>query len=100
MPTELPGDGEVFSIAAKERHEAAAEPNGEVNQHLGSFAETKIAAPASHVRSQILYRLLDTNALGSSSDFSDSSLEPVQGLRCDDSLDVWASCKAETEKLP
>jgi len=29
-----------------------------------------------------------------------SSLEPIQSLRCNDSLDVWASCKAETEKLP
>src|SRR5262252_4182939 len=37
--------------------------------------------------------------LGSSCDFPDPSLESVQGLRCDDALDLWARCKAESEKL-
>jgi hypothetical protein len=52
------------------------------------------------LRGQLLYRLLDTNALGPSRDFSDSSFESDQSLRRNDALDLWASCKAETEKLP
>jgi len=52
---------------------------GEINQHLGGFAEAEVAAPAPHVSSQLFYRRLDTNALGPSSDFPDSSLEPLSG---------------------
>ena len=76
------------------------DPTGEIDQHLGGFAEAEIAAPASHIGGQLLYRPLDTNAFGSSRDLSDSSLEPIQGLRCNHSLDLWASGKAESEKLP
>ena len=82
-------DGGVFSTAAKERREAVAGPNGTLIQHNGSFAEAKIAAPATptHIRCQFLYRRLDANSLGPSRDFTDSSLEPIQSLRCRDSRD-------------
>src|SRR6202030_1555796 len=100
VPTERPGDGVCFPLPPQSGPKPQPDPTGERDQHLGGFAEAEIAAPASHIGGQFLYRLLDTDALGPSRDLSDSSLEPIQGLRCNDSLDLQASCEAESEKLP
>ena len=61
--------------------ESQPNPAGKVNQHFRRFAESEIAAPARHVRSQLLHRRFHADALGPSRDLPDSPLESIQSLR-------------------
>src|ERR1022692_4251493 len=89
-----------LSLPPQSRPESQPDPAGQANQHFRCFAESEIAAPAPHIRSQFLHRRLHADAFCPSRDLPDSSLKPIQGLWRNDALDLWASRKAEPEKLP
>src|SRR5207244_12216478 len=72
----------------------------ESDQYLGRFAEAEIAAPASHVRGQLVHCRLDAHAVGPSRDLPDSSLEPFQRFRRNRAPDVRTGRKAEPKELP
>src|SRR6516162_7998961 len=81
---------------------AQSQPNpaGESDQHFGRFAEAVIAAPAPHVRGQLVHCRLDTDALGPARGLPDSPLEPVQRFRRNRALDLRTVREAEPEELP
>src|SRR5271155_3464299 len=89
-----------FPLAPEGSPQSQADPASESNQFLGRFAEAEIAAPATHIRGQLLHCRLDADALGPSRDVPDSLPEPVQRFRRDRALDVRPSRKAEPEELP
>lgn len=78
VPTEVPGDGVVFSTAATEPRGVAIEPSGLTNQHLGRFAESEIASPTPHIRGKFLHRRLYPDAFRPARDIPDSLFEPIQ----------------------
>src|ERR1700682_6516925 len=89
-----------FPLAPQSGPQPQSDPASESDQHLGRFAEAEIAAPATHVLSQLFHCRLDADALGPSRGLSDSLLEPLQPFRRDRALDVWTSREAEPEELP
>src|ERR1700682_870374 len=84
----------------RQRGGSQSDPASESDQHLGRFAEAEIAAPATHILSQLFHCRLYADALGPSCGLSDSLLEPLQRFRRDRALDVWTSREAEPEELP
>src|SRR4029077_7123942 len=68
--------------------------------HLRRFAESEIAAPTPHIRSQFLHRRLHADTLGPARDLPDSLLEPIQSFRRNDALDLRTDRKAESKKFP
>src|SRR5207302_4282419 len=94
------GGDVVFSTDATERPAIATGPASESHQHLGRFAEAKIAAPAPHIRGQLFHCRLHADALGPARDVPDSLFEPFQRFRRDHALDIRTSRKAESEELP
>src|SRR6266481_6903301 len=89
-----------FPLAPKSGPQSQPDPASESDQHLGRFAEAEIAAPATHILSQLFHCRLYADALGPSCGLSDSLLEPLQRFRRDRALDVWTSREAEPEELP
>src|ERR1017187_1370588 len=89
-----------LSLPPQSRPESQPDPAGQANQHFRCFAESEIAAPAPHVRSQFLHRRLHADTFCPSRDLPDSPPKPIQGLRCNNPPDLRTSSKAEPEKLP
>src|SRR6266705_17670 len=88
-----------FPLAPEGGAQSQADPASESDQHLGCFAEAEIAAPAPHIRGQLLHCRLDADALGPSRDLPDSLLEPFQRFRRDRAPGVWTGRKAEPKEL-
>ena len=88
-----------FPLTPQRGPQSQPDPASESDQHLGRFAEAKIVAPAPHIRSQLLYRRLHTDALGPARDLSDAVLKAVQGLGRDDALDLRTDLEAEPVSL-
>src|ERR1022692_3429803 len=89
-----------LSLPPQSRPESHPDPAVKANQHFRCFAESEIAAPAPHVRSQFLHRRLHADTFCPSRDLPDSPPKPIQGLRCNNPPDLRTSSKAEPEKLP
>src|SRR5215469_777059 len=87
-----------FPLPPKSGPESQPDPAGEGYQHLRRLAEAEIAAPA--IRGQLFHCRLDADTLGPSRDLPDSLLEPLQGFRRDDALDLRTSRDAEPKELP
>src|SRR5258707_2805798 len=88
-----------FPLAPEGSPQSQADPASESNQHLGRLAKAEIAAPAPHIRGQLLHCRLDADALGPSRDLPDSLLEPFQRFRRDRAPGVWTGRKAEPKEL-
>src|SRR5271157_1267358 len=89
-----------FPLPPHSGSQSEPDPAGQLNQHIGRFAEAEIAAPTSHIRSQLRYRRFQADAFRPTCDFPDAVLKPLQSLRRNGALDLWTVCKAEPEKLP
>src|SRR6202521_2899767 len=108
--TQLPQDSQCdecrsptpwcFPLAPEGGPQSQADPASESDQFLGRFAKAEIAAPAPHIRGQLLHCRLDADALGPSRDLPDSLFEPLQRFRRNRALDLRTSRKAEPEELP
>ena len=64
----------VFHWRQRAARSRKPDPASESDQHLGRFAKAEIAAPAPHIRGQIVHCRLDADALGPSRDVPDSRL--------------------------
>src|SRR6202171_6058226 len=84
----------------RQRGGSQSDPASESDQHLGRFAEAEIAAPATHILSQLFHCRLDADALGPSRSVPDSLLEPFQRFRRNRARDDPTSRKAETDEHP
>src|SRR5713226_3057949 len=82
-----PATANGFPLPPQSTTQSAPHPTGRGNQCLRRFAESEIAAPAPHIRSQFLHRRLHADAFGPSRNLPDSLLEPIHGLRRYDTLD-------------
>src|SRR5262249_22779995 len=69
-------------------------------QQLWRLAESEVAAPTPHVRSQCCHRRLQAHALGLPCDFPNPLLEPLDSFRRDSTPDCRTLGKGESEKLP
>ena len=94
-----PATARGFPLPPQSRSQSQADPTGEIDQHFWRLAEAEIVAPAPHIRSQLLYRRLHTDALGPARDLSDAVLKAVQGLGRDDALDLRTDLEAEPVSL-
>src|SRR5262249_6892369 len=89
-----------FPLPPQSRSKSQTDPASEGDQHFWRFAESEIASPTPHVRSQFCYRRIDADALCPSSDLSYSMFEAIQSFRRNDALNFRTVAKTESEKLP
>src|SRR6185437_1379585 len=75
------------------------DPAGQLNQHIGRFAEAEIAAPTSQVRGYLRYRRLQADAFRPTCNLPDAMLKPFQSFGRNRALDLRTVGKAESEKL-
>src|SRR5688572_10432789 len=75
-------------------------PAGELLQHAGRFAESEVAIPAPHERSQLGHDRFQTCASGLLSDLHNPFLEPLESFRRNPSPNIRPVREAESEKLP
>jgi hypothetical protein len=94
-----PAPTRCFPLPPQSSTKPQPDPAREVSQHHRRFAEAEVAAPAPHIRNQLLQRRCYADALCSSRDLSDSLLKPMQGLWRDGAPDLWTSGEAKPEKL-
>src|SRR5262249_1180145 len=89
-----------FPLPPQSRSKSQPDPASEVDQHFRRLAESEIASPTPHVRSQFRYRLIDADALCPACDLSYSMFEAIQSFWRNDAFDLWTVAKTEAEKLP
>ena len=87
-------------LLAGSRAYTTPDPLIETVQHGRGLAEPKIPLPALKVAAQIANHFLETDASGSTSENSDSCLEPEHCFGRDSTLRHCSVRKAEPEELP
>jgi hypothetical protein len=97
---DLSGGLEAGAIALGEVAEGGRVFAGEEGGFASESVNPKIAAPAPHIRSQLLHRRFHADPFGPSRDFSDSLLKRIQGLGRHNALSLRAGSKAEPQKFP
>src|SRR5206468_10118800 len=79
---------------------AQPNPASQLNQQVRRFAESEIATPAPHIRSQSRYRRLQAHAFGLPRDFPNPFLKPLDSLRRNPAPNHGTVGETESEKLP
>src|SRR2546428_589748 len=79
---------------------ATSNPARKVHQQIGRFAESEIATPAPHIRSELRHRRLQAHAFGLSGDFPNPFLKPLHSLRRNSAPNLGTVGETESEKLP
>src|SRR5580700_11757837 len=95
-----PAGLEAGAIALGEVAEGGRVFAGEEGGFASESVNPKIAAPAPHIRSQLLHRRFHADPFGPSRDFSASLLKRIQGLGRHNALNLRAGSKAEPQKFP
>ena len=88
-----------FPLPPKRTSQSASHPTAQGPQHFRRLTEPEIVSPTPHIRSQRFYRGLDADALGLSCNLPDSLLKPLQSLRRDNALHLWADHEAEPQEF-
>src|SRR5436190_8882129 len=89
-----------FPLLPQSCTQSQPDPTGQVNQHLGRFTETEMAAPAPEIGSQFRDCRFHADAFGPSRGSPDSVLKPLQSFRRNRALNLWTGAKAKSEELP
>ena len=88
-----------FPLPPQSCTQAQPDPTSQINQHIGRFTETEIAAPAPEIGSQFRDCRFHADAFGPSRGFPDSVLKPLQSFRRNHALNLWTGTKAKSEEL-
>src|SRR6266487_4675410 len=89
-----------FPLPPQRRPKAQPNPASQIDQHVRRFAESEIATPAPHIRSELRHRRLQAHAFGLPCDFPNPFLKPLHSLRRNPSPNHGTVGETESEKLP
>src|SRR5215471_15226344 len=76
-------------LPPQRRPKTQTNPTSQLNQQVRRFAESEIAAPTPHIRSQSCHRRLQAHALGPPCDFPNPFLKPPDSLRRNPAPNLW-----------
>ncbi len=89
-----------FPLPPQRSPKAQPNPASQIDQHVRRFAESEIATPAPHIRSELRHRRLQAHAFGLPCDFPNPFLKPLHSLRRNPSPNHGTVGETESEKLP
>src|SRR5439155_5280023 len=89
-----------FPLPPQRSPKAQPNPASQIDQHVRRFAESEIATPTPHIRSQSRHRRLQAHAFGLPCDFPNPFLKPLDGLRRNPPPNHGTVAETESEKLP
>src|SRR5437870_11327253 len=89
-----------FPLPPQRSPKAQPNPASQIDQQVRRFAESEVATPAPHIRSQLRYRRLQADTFGLPCDFPNAFLKPLDSLRRNPAPNLWTGRETESEKLP
>src|SRR5437870_4050899 len=89
-----------FPLPPYRSPKARPDPASQVDQQVRRFAESEIASPTPHIRSELRHHRLHADAFGLLRDFPNPFLKPRHGLRRYPAPNVGPIGETESEKLP